>query len=351
MIATLNLNGDYVSDALAAQVGGIGIAPGANMSDSVAMFEATHGTAPKYAGKDYVNPGSEILSAEMMLRHMGWTEAADLIISSMEKAILSKKVTYDFARLMDGRDAGLVLGLRPGDDRQHVIAARARNAKARHRRAFFRRVCASRRSGRRPPAAAGGRRDPRAAPISERCDVLRQLALRPLRQIEADPAALLAQVRKPSIWIAEKCAKTSSPPPSGSMKPNPFASLNHLTMPVAMLDSSSPSIDRDDSLQRQHGVSRRASRRRSRPRVNAGACEKARSQEAGAHGSCITGTRLEYLEHPCCHAECQLDRIISCLWKEPTRACAASRRCPKTAQGRSLSSARRPRRSRRRCTR
>src|SRR6059036_1674550 len=102
VIATLNLNGDYVSDALAAQVGGIGIAPGANLSDSVAMFEATHGTAPKYAGKDYVNPGSEILSAEMMLRHMGWTAAADLIISSMEKSILAKKVTYDFARLMQG---------------------------------------------------------------------------------------------------------------------------------------------------------------------------------------------------------------------------------------------------------
>ena len=102
VIATLNLNGDYVSDALAAQVGGIGIAPGGNMSDTVAMFEATHGTAPKYAGKDYVNPGSEILSAEMMLRHMGWTEAADLIIASMERAILSKKVTYDFARQMDG---------------------------------------------------------------------------------------------------------------------------------------------------------------------------------------------------------------------------------------------------------
>jgi isocitrate dehydrogenase len=102
VIATLNLNGDYISDALAAQVGGIGIAPGANLSDSVAMFEATHGTAPKYAGKDYVNPGSEILSAEMMLRHMGWTEAADLIIRSMEKSILSKKVTYDFARLLEG---------------------------------------------------------------------------------------------------------------------------------------------------------------------------------------------------------------------------------------------------------
>ncbi|RAS37971.1 NADP-dependent isocitrate dehydrogenase [Paraburkholderia bryophila] len=102
VIATLNLNGDYVSDALAAQVGGIGIAPGANMSDSVAMFEATHGTAPKYAGKDYVNPGSEILSAEMMLRHLGWFEAAELIIKSMEKSILQKRVTYDFARLMEG---------------------------------------------------------------------------------------------------------------------------------------------------------------------------------------------------------------------------------------------------------
>ena len=101
VIATMNLNGDYLSDALAAQVGGIGIAPGANMSDSVACFEATHGTAPRYAGKDYVNPGSQILSAEMMLRHMGWVEAADLIIASMEAAIESKKVTYDFARLME----------------------------------------------------------------------------------------------------------------------------------------------------------------------------------------------------------------------------------------------------------
>jgi isocitrate dehydrogenase len=102
VIATLNLNGDYISDALAAQVGGIGIAPGANLSDSVAMFEATHGTAPKYAGKDYVNPGSLILSAEMMLRHMGWLEAADLLIDSMQKSIASKRVTYDFARLMEG---------------------------------------------------------------------------------------------------------------------------------------------------------------------------------------------------------------------------------------------------------
>ncbi len=102
VIATLNLTGDLISDALAAQIGGIGIAPGANMSDSIAMFEATHGTAPKYAGKDYVNPGSEILSAEMMLRHLGWTEAADLIITAMGKAINAKIVTYDFARLMTG---------------------------------------------------------------------------------------------------------------------------------------------------------------------------------------------------------------------------------------------------------
>ena len=102
VIATLNLNGDYVSDALAAQVGGIGIAPGANLSDTVAMFEATHGTAPKYAGKDYVNPGSEILSAQMMLVHMGWKEAAALIEVSLEKAIADKVVTYDFARLMQG---------------------------------------------------------------------------------------------------------------------------------------------------------------------------------------------------------------------------------------------------------
>lgn len=101
VVATLNLNGDYVSDALAAQVGGIGIAPGANLSNSIAVFEATHGTAPKYAGKDYVNPGSEILSAEMMLRHMGWVEAADAIIASMARSISSKRVTYDFARLMD----------------------------------------------------------------------------------------------------------------------------------------------------------------------------------------------------------------------------------------------------------
>jgi isocitrate dehydrogenase len=101
VIATLNLNGDYISDALAAQVGGIGIAPGANLSDRVAMFEATHGTAPKYAGQDKVNPGSLILSAEMMLRHLGWLEAADLVIKSLGATISAKTVTYDLARLMD----------------------------------------------------------------------------------------------------------------------------------------------------------------------------------------------------------------------------------------------------------
>ncbi len=107
VIATLNLNGDYISDALAAQVGGIGIAPGANLGDKVAVFEATHGTAPKYAGQDKVNPGSLILSAEMMLRHLGWTKAADLIVNGVEGAIKNKTVTYDFERLMD--DATLLL--------------------------------------------------------------------------------------------------------------------------------------------------------------------------------------------------------------------------------------------------
>jgi isocitrate dehydrogenase len=102
VIATLNLNGDYISDALAAQVGGIGIAPGGNLSDEVAIFEATHGTAPKYAGQNKVNPGSLILSAEMMLRHIGWVEAADLIINSLGAAISDKQVTYDLARLMEG---------------------------------------------------------------------------------------------------------------------------------------------------------------------------------------------------------------------------------------------------------
>jgi isocitrate dehydrogenase len=102
VVATLNLNGDYLSDALAAQVGGIGIAPGANLSDTVALFEATHGTAPKYAGQDKVNPGSLILSAEMMLRHLGWNEAADLIIDGMNGAIQKGTVTYDFERLMEG---------------------------------------------------------------------------------------------------------------------------------------------------------------------------------------------------------------------------------------------------------
>ena len=104
VIATMNLNGDYISDALAAMVGGIGIAPGANISDEYAVFEATHGTAPKYAGQNKVNPGSLILSAEMMLRHMGWSEAADILITSMDRTIGAKKVTYDFARMMDDAD-------------------------------------------------------------------------------------------------------------------------------------------------------------------------------------------------------------------------------------------------------
>jgi isocitrate dehydrogenase len=102
VIATLNLNGDYISDALAAQVGGIGMAPGANLSDSVAVFEATHGTAPKYAGQDKVNPGSLILSGEMLLRHLGWTEAADLVIKGIMRAISARQVTYDLERLMTG---------------------------------------------------------------------------------------------------------------------------------------------------------------------------------------------------------------------------------------------------------
>ena len=101
VVATLNLNGDYISDALAAEVGGIGIAPGANKGGAIAVYEATHGTAPKYAGQNKVNPGSLILSAEMMLRHLGWGDAADLVIKGIEGAITEKKVTYDFERLMD----------------------------------------------------------------------------------------------------------------------------------------------------------------------------------------------------------------------------------------------------------
>ena len=104
VIATLNLNGDYISDALAAEVGGIGIAPGANINyaSGAAVFEATHGTAPKYAGQDKVNPGSLILSAELMLRHLGWREAASLVVKGLESAISAKTVTYDFARQMEG---------------------------------------------------------------------------------------------------------------------------------------------------------------------------------------------------------------------------------------------------------
>ena len=208
VIATLNLNGDYVSDALAAQVGGIGIAPGANLSDTVAMFEATHGTAPKYAGKDYVNPGSEILSAEMMLRHMGWTKAADLIISSMEKSIKSKKVTYDFARLMPGVHAGQLLGLRPGDDRQHV--SRPSQQKAAPGRLF----CWAARPLFGHEVRLPGGMELRSAHLgmaglpfsglggdglglAGRClglDVLRQLALRPFGDIEGHARTLLERL-------------------------------------------------------------------------------------------------------------------------------------------------------------
>jgi len=123
VIATLNLNGDYISDALAAQVGGIGIAPGANINYDTghAIFEATHGTAPKYAGLDKVNPGSVILSGVLMLEYLGWQEAADLIYASMNKTISQKTVTYDFARLMEGADRGEVLRVRGQVDRKSVI--------------------------------------------------------------------------------------------------------------------------------------------------------------------------------------------------------------------------------------
>ncbi len=134
VIATLNLNGDYISDALAAQVGGIGIAPGGNLSDEVAMFEATHGTAPKYAGQNKVNPGSLILSAEMMLRHLGWVEAADLIVGSLGAAISDKQVTYDLARLMEGANEISTSAFAAGDDRPHV-ARRPRVSVAAGRRA------------------------------------------------------------------------------------------------------------------------------------------------------------------------------------------------------------------------
>ena len=123
VIATLNLNGDYISDALAAQVGGIGIAPGANMSDSVAVFEATHGTAPKYAGKNRVNPGSIILSAEMMLRHIGWQQAADLILKGIAGAIAAKTVTYDLARARAGMSTKIKAAPSSASDiKQHLEA-------------------------------------------------------------------------------------------------------------------------------------------------------------------------------------------------------------------------------------
>ena len=220
VIATLNLNGDYISDALAAQVGGIGIAPGANLSDTVAMFEATHGTAPKYAGKDYVNPGSEILSAEMMLVHMGWKEAAALVVKSLEKAIADKVVTYDFARSDAWRDTAVVLRLRQCDDRadvgppragppgrrgrpriRHMSGARgadpirpqidpSANAKSPPAGGLFV-SAASRRSLRRWRAASGG------------LDVRRLLALRALGHFEADLLALLQRLESRHVDCRE----------------------------------------------------------------------------------------------------------------------------------------------------
>ena len=126
VIATLNLNGDYISDALAAQVGGIGIAPGANINylTGHAIFEATHGTAPKYANQDKVNPGSVILSGEMMLRYLGWNEAADLIIAALEKTIAQKRVTYDFERLMEGATLLTCSGFGEGDGGEHGNSVR-----------------------------------------------------------------------------------------------------------------------------------------------------------------------------------------------------------------------------------
>ena len=129
VIATMNLNGDYLSDALAAQVGGIGIAPGANIGDEVALFEATHGTAPKYTAQDKVNPGSLILSAEMMLRHLGWREAADLVVQGMEGAISAATVTYDFERLMTGATLLKCSRIRRRHHRQDVARALSRGAR------------------------------------------------------------------------------------------------------------------------------------------------------------------------------------------------------------------------------
>ena len=161
VIATLNLNGDYISDALAAQVGGIGIAPGANLSDTVAMFEATHGTAPKYAGKDMVNPGSIILSAEMMLRHLGWNEAADLIVSSMERAIQVRTVTYDFARLLKGAKKVSCSAFGEAMIRQ-MTGARKKAASARKPRKSVARKSAARKSAARSGRAKrSGRRSAR----------------------------------------------------------------------------------------------------------------------------------------------------------------------------------------------
>ena len=198
VIATLNLNGDYISDALAAQVGGIGIAPGANLSDTVAMFEATHGTAPKYAGKDKVNPGSVILSAEMMLRHMGWEEAADLIIGSPREGDPRQGRHLRLRAADDRRDAGVLLGLRPGDDRPDVVTTAGRRSVPAGRRALFvrragrgavRRMKKARQRGPRPLVAGVAR-----VAVGNGClsglDIRRLLALRALRDVERRPFGL-----------------------------------------------------------------------------------------------------------------------------------------------------------------
>ena len=189
VIATLNLNGDYISDALAAQVGGIGIAPGANLSDSVAMFEATHGTAPKYAGKDYVNPGSEILSAEMMLVHMGWKEAAAAHRQEPREGDRRQGCDLRLRAADAGRDAGVLLGLRQGDDRADVAREPARPARAG--------IGAVERRCTRGPAARrlASRRAPPRTRGSQAAWMLRGLlALGSLGHFEADLLAFLQRL-------------------------------------------------------------------------------------------------------------------------------------------------------------
>ncbi len=256
VIATLNLNGDYISDALAAQVGGIGIAPGANLSDSVAMFEATHGTAPKYAGKDYVNPGSEILSAEMMLVHMGWKEAADADHGEPREGDRRQGRHLRLRAADAGRDAGIVLGLRQGDDRTHVTCGlagagiwipRPRDLRSdpvpgapavRACRGATLRVSSCGTHGADALTRCRVDEDRAAAPGTEARQIAWMFdACLPLGPCASSKLTFWPSLRdlNPGMLMAEKCAKRSSPPPSGVMKPKPFASLNHLTVPVAIM--------------------------------------------------------------------------------------------------------------------